>query len=702
MDEVPEIVVGIDIGGTFTDFVALNRRTAIVAQHKELTTPDEPQRAVLHGLDQLLQKMNVAMPAVAAIVHGTTLATNLLIERKGAQVGLLTTEGFADVVEIARERRFDAYNLAIEPPTPLVSAPFRREIVERTLADGTVAVLPSEESIRQAVEELRSLGCRTIAVAFLFAPVNPGNERTVRAVSNAVDPQLYVSLSSEVDGHLGEYERASTTVVNAYIQPTVSQYLARLEDSLLSGGYRNQLFVMLSGGGVARSTVAKEYPVRFIESGPVGGVMASASLAQRLGIPRVVAFDMGGTTAKIAVVNDYTPDTATSFEVARVEWHREGSGLPVRSPMVELIEIGLGGGSIARVDALGAVAVGPDSAGAMPGPACYGRGGRQPTNTDADVVLGYIDPVAIAGGSVAINKEAAQAAIGTLADALQTSIEECAWAIHCVANEEMAISARLHLMERGYEPRDFALVVSGGAGPVHAGRLAEILEISRVVYPLGAGVMSALGFVTSPVGISVGRPVDHLLDDIDADQAIELLNGLEQDAREECRHAGVVEDAVSIERLCRVSCQGQRDELEVELDIDPSAAEDLKTELVLAISHQFARTYKALFGIERPAVPLHVTGWRVVAQGPSASFSFIGERRADGVSDNACATRRAYFPEGDGWTDVPVMRRSDLVPGATFAGPVIVEDPASTTVIGPNWQARVDGTTLAIVADKIA
>jgi N-methylhydantoinase A len=690
------IVIGVDIGGTFTDFVAIDRTTALIAPHKELTTPDQPEKAVLSGLQVLLSKLGVELADVNAIVHGTTLATNLLVERKGDRVGLITTRGFGDVIEIARERRFDPYRLAIEPPRPLVPPEFRREISERTRPDGTVETEPSDPEVRRAVVELRAADCRSLAVALLFSPANPGNERAIRDICDSVDPEIYVSLSSDIDNELAEYERTSTTVINAYIQPTLAEYLQMLEKTLASGGYPNQLFVMLSSGGVARSEMAREYPVRFIESGPVGGVMATASLARRLGLGRAVAFDMGGTTAKIAVVNDYEPETGKSFEVARVEWHRPGSGLPVRSPILELIEIGLGGGSIGRVDALGALAIGPDSAGASPGPACYERGGTNATTTDSDLILGYIDPVSIAGGMVTISKEAAQTAVGVLASALGSSVADCAWAMHRVANEEMAISARLHLMERGYRASDYALVASGGAGPVHAYRLAEILDMSTIVYPIGAGVMSALGFVTSPVSISVFRPRIEQLADIEDEVIRNEHASMEDEARSECVRAGIPAADISLEWYCRVSCQGQRDELEVRIDpADGSADETLGDQ----ITSEFARRYKALFGIQHPAVPLQVAGWRIVAKGPEAAFRFA--READTWQRPAgTRTRTAFFPEAGGWIVTPVVRRDELPPGAQVAGPLIVEEAESTLVIGPTWAGVVDETTLAIVVTK--
>src|SRR5258707_2910919 len=484
--------IGVDIGGTFTDLVWVDETTGAVRVGKLLTTPKDPSQAVEEGVVTLLHEAGAATTAVRALIHGTTLATNALIERKGARVGLLTTAGFRDAIEIGREGRYDMYDLFIDPPVPLVPRQLRVEVAERVQADGSVLRPLDEAQARAAVTQLGALGVEAIAICLLHAYRNPTHERALARLCAELMPGVPVSCSSDVVPEIREYERTSTPPANVYVMPLMSRYLDDLERKLQGLGIPGRLYVMMSAGGIGTPETAKRVPIRLVESGPAAGALAAARMARQGGMDRVLSFDMGGTTAKACVIDRGEPLLAREFDVARADGFKKGSGLPIRVPVVELIEIGAGGGSIARVDRMGLLKVGPDSAGADPGPACYGLGGREPTVTDADLLLGYLDADFFLGRRMRLDVEAARRAIETrVAQPLGLTVTEAAWGLHRVVNENMAAAARVHGIERGKDLRGYPLFAFGGAGPVHAWQVGRILRVPRRVLPPRAGAPPA-------------------------------------------------------------------------------------------------------------------------------------------------------------------------------------------------------------------
>ncbi len=510
--------LGIDVGGTFTDLVVVDEATGGLRVGKVLTTPKDPAHGVETGMVALLGEAGVATSDVQAVVHGTTLATNALIERKGARTALVMTEGFRDSVEIRHEGRYDMYDLFIDPPSPLVPRHLRREVSERLLADGSVLRPLDEEGARRVIRELIAEGVEAIAICLLHAYVNPVHERRLAELIREIAPDRPVSCSSEVVPEIREYERASTTSANVYVAPLLERYLEDLERRLAELGVPGQLYIMQSSGGIALPPTARRLPIRLVESGPAGGALAAALAARHRGERRMLSFDMGGTTAKACVIDDGAPLVAREFEVARADRFKKGSGLPVRVPVIEMIEIGAGGGSIARVDRLGLLKVGPDSAGADPGPACYNLGGRLPTVTDADLLLGYLDAEFFLGGRMPLDREAARRAIDEhVARPLGLDVIGAARGIHRVVNENMAAAARIHGIERGKDLRSYPLFAFGGAGPVHCWQMARILKVPRILLPFGAGAMSAYGLLAAPLTFDFVRTLRQRLDEADWD-----------------------------------------------------------------------------------------------------------------------------------------------------------------------------------------
>src|SRR5215831_495009 len=538
--------IGVDIGGTFTDLVWVDEGTGAVRVVKLLTTPKEPAQAVEQGVVTLLYEVGSAPGSVKSLIHGTTLATNAIIERKGAKTGLLTTAGFRDALEIGREGRYDMYDLFIDPPSPLVPRRLRLEVRERILADGSVLSPLDESSVRAALATLIAEGVEAIAVSLLHAYRNPAHERAVAALIERVAPGLPVSCSSDVVPEIREYERTSTTVANVYVMPLMARYLDDLERKLAEQGLRGNFYVMLSSGGIATPDTAKRVPVRLVESGPAAGALAAARVAREAGESRMLSFDMGGTTAKACVIDGGQPLIAREFEVARADRFKRGSGLPIRVPVIELIEIGAGGGSVARIDSLGLLKVGPESAGADPGPACYALGGREPTVTDADLVLGYLDPEFFLGGRMRLDVEAARRAIEErIARRLGLSLTEAAWGIHRVVNENMAAAARIHGIERGKDLRAYPLFAFGGAGPVHAWHVGRILKVPRILLPFGAGAISAWGLLVAPLAFDFIRTAPLRLDGADWSRINRLFAEMETEGRSVLRAAGVAEGEIT-------------------------------------------------------------------------------------------------------------------------------------------------------------
>ena len=687
--------IGVDIGGTFTDFVLVDEATGTMHFAKELTTPRDPSSAVLAGIRELLAMHGVLLGNVAGIVHGTTLATNAVIERQGAVTGMLTTAGFRDVLDMGRETRYDLFDLRLRFPDALVPRPLRRELEERVRYDGEIVRPLDVTTVDAAVDELVSAyRIEALAVCLLHAYANPAHEIAVRDRVRARHPTLAISTSSEVFPFMGEYERFTTTTINAYVQPMVERYLRRLADTLHADGFRGTLHVMTSAGGTMTFETARRFPVRLLESGPVAGALMSATVGRQLDRADLLSFDMGGTTAKGCIVLDHEPRKKYQFEVARMHEFKPGSGLPVRGPFIDMVEIGAGGGSIAEVDPRGLLRVGPRSAGADPGPACYGRGGTRPTLTDANLALGYLDPAFFNGGRMRLDAEAARAALGDgIARPLGLDLPEAAWGVHEVINEDVARAFRVHAAERGVDYRRCSMVAFGGSGPVHALRIARKLRIPSVVFPVGAGVMSAVGLLVSPLSFDVVRSRRVLLDELKATDFETQLDALIDEAARRLEETGLARAAVTLERRLDMRYEGQGFEIEVPVP-------DGETAHVLArLSERFERRYAELFAVTSATQPVEIVNWKVAAVGPRPAMADAYRPAADtGARAMRKGTRRAWFPEAGGWVECPVFDRYALRSGAALTGPALVEERESTCVIGPHDRLYVDAR-LNLVAD---
>ena len=555
---------GADIGGTFTDIIVVDSKSGRFQIGKVLTTPDDPSRAVEAGLVETLGTLGVTPAEVQHLIHGTTLVTNAIIERKGAKTALMTSAGFRDSVEIGRENRYELYDLMLEQPRPLVPRHLRFDIPQRTLADGSTLHELDEHHVAQLAKELAEHGVEAVAIVFLHSFANPTAERRARAVVQDVAPQLRVSDSADVVPEIREFERASTTIANVYVQKLVERYVTDLESRLAAIGFQGSFYLMLSSGGIATVKTVVDHPVRLLESGPAAGALAATAYGVAANHPDLISFDMGGTTAKICVIDRGQPLIAHDFEVDRIYRFKKGSGLPIKIPVIELLEIGTGGGSIARVDSLGLLKVGPDSAGADPGPVCYGLGGQEPTVTDVNLILGYLDPTYFLGGRMALDIEGARRAIeDRIARPLNMSVEEAAWGIYQVSNENMANAARVHALERGKDPRRFPLFAFGGAGPVHAYRIALALGSPLLLAPLGAGVTSTVGFLTAPLAFDFVRSWPSELGNVDWSQANALLAEMEAEGEELLRGSGVPATAISHRREVDMRYVGQGHEVRV-------------------------------------------------------------------------------------------------------------------------------------------
>ena len=681
--------IGVDIGGTFTDLVWVDDATGAVKVGKLLTTPKDPSQAVEQGVVTLLADAGGAAAEVRSVIHGTTLATNALIERKGARTGLLTTAGFRDAVEIGHEGRYDMYDIFIDSPAPLVPRHLRLEVTERMAADGRVLVPLDDGSARAAIARLRDAGAEAIAICLLHAYRNPVHERALEQLCAELAPGVPVSTSSEVVPEIREYERTSTTCGNVYVMPLMARYLDDLERKLHDLGIPGHFYIMLSSGGVATPATAKRVPIRLVESGPAAGALAAARMARELGEPKLLSFDMGGTTAKACVIDKGEPLLAREFEVARADRFKKGSGLPVRVPCIEMIEIGAGGGSLARVDRMGLLKVGPDSAGADPGPACYASGGQVPTVTDADLLLGYLDPGFFLGGRMRLDVEAARRAVEEkVARPMGLTTTEAAWGIHRVVNENMAAAARVHGIERGKDLRAYPLFAFGGAGPVHAWQVGRILKVPRVLVPFGAGAMSAYGLLAAPLAFDFVRTATQRLDAADWTQINALFGEMEEEGRAILRRAEVDATDITIRRTAEMRYTGQGHEVEVEVPAGTLSVASLAT-----ITANFESAYRALYSRTPLGVPIEALNFRVVVSGPVPEISVSGPKsgaRAARVALAPKSTREAYFPEARGYVDTPVYDRYALQPGAAFQGPAIIEERESTTVDGPGATLRVD------------
>ncbi|MBI3300565.1 MAG: hydantoinase/oxoprolinase family protein [Deltaproteobacteria bacterium] len=685
---------GVDIGGTFTDIFLLSEEGGEVAIGKVLTTPRDPAVAVVNGLRDLLTEQGIAPAAVTHLVHGTTLITNAIIERKGAKTGLITTKGFRDALEIGRERRYDIYDISLENPEPLVPRFLRREVNERLDNTGRVVTPLDPDEALEVIRGLMADGVEALAVCLLHSFRNPAHELLIKQLVAEHFSHIACSLSCEVMPEIREYERTSTTVANVYVKPLAQRYLDKLNADLRALGLPRDIFIMLSNGGITSCGVAGEYPIRLIESGPAAGALAAVFYSTRKKLDRVISFDMGGTTAKICLIDHGKPLLTTDFEAARVYRFKKGSGLPLKVPVIEMIEIGAGGGSIARVDKLGLLKVGPNSAGAEPGPVCYDRGGEEPTVTDADLVLGYLSPDYFLGGKMRLNLEKARQAIKEkVARPLNVDLLRAAWGIHQVVNENMANAARIHLVEKGRDPREYSLIAFGGAGPVHAYRVAERLKLKTLVCPLAAGVTSAFGMLTAPLAFDFVQSYVTSLSDLDFAVLERLYADMEARGRDLLAAAGV-EEEITLTRSADMRYLHQGFEIRVPLPPGRLTKDDLPA-LRRAFTEEYERLYKRL----NPGVEIEVVNWRLVASGPQPQITL---RPPEAAGRSLAAVRKGerpvYLPEHNGFVPCGVYDRYLLPVGATFSGPAIVEERECTAVIGPGAQASIDEEQNLVIA----
>ena len=681
--------IGVDVGGTFTDVVLAHEGALTTA--KVLTTPNAPDDAVLAGVDDVLARAGVDPGRVGLLIHGTTLATNAIIERKGALTALVTTEGFRDVLDIGYESRYDQYDITIEKPPALVPRERRLVVPERVDVHGRVLRPLDEAAVGTVAGELARLGVESVGIGFLHSYANPAHERRAREIIAAALPEVSITLSSEACPEVREYERFCTTAANAYVQPLMSSYLGRLRTRLEARGLACPVLLMTSGGGLASLDAAIRFPIRLVESGPAGGAILATRVAAEMGLDKVISFDMGGTTAKICLISDYTPQTAREFEVDREARFTKGSGIPLRIPVIEMVEIGAGGGSIARVDAMGRIAVGPDSAGADPGPAAYGRGGTAPTITDADIALGRIDPRRFAGGKIDIDVEAARRAIASdVAAPLGLDGRMAAFGITEMVDETMSNAARVHAVEQGKVAADHAVVAFGGAAPLHAGRFADKLGVDTIVVPTEAGVGSAVGFLRAPVAYEVVRSRNMRLRDFDPETANSIIDEMRAEALAVVR-SGAPDARLAEVRGAYMRYVGQGHEIFVTFPVRPLGPEDTRV-VQRAFDAEYARLYRRVI----PEAEVEVLTWAL-------TLSTEADRPVpvEDVAQRPAPAPLDHLPVPDLETgqehDVPLYWRADLAPGTRFDGPAIVAEDETSTFVTRRFAARVAANRYLVV-----
>jgi 5-oxoprolinase (ATP-hydrolysing)/N-methylhydantoinase A len=674
--------IGFDIGGTFTDFILLDSARSDIRLHKCLTTPHDPSVGALAGLAEIVAASGRMLGDVSEIVHGTTLVTNALIERRGARLGLITTAGFRDILEMGTEQRYDIYDLFLQYPEPLVPRRRRLEVPERMDRDGNAVVPLDLGAVREAARALAADGVEAVAVCFLHAYRNPVHERAAGEAIRAAFPDLAVSLSSDVVAELWEYQRLVTTCANAFVQPLMDRYIQRLERELRQRGFRGALRLMHSAGGLVSAETARAFPIRLLESGPAGGGLATAFFGQMAGMSDIISFDMGGTTAKACLIENGRATIAAEMEAARVHRFKRGSGLPIKAPVIDMIEIGAGGGSIAGIDEVGLLRVGPRSAGADPGPACYGRGGTEPTVTDANLLLGYYDPGFFLGGRMSLDRDAAERALASVGEKLGLSAIETAWGIHRVVTESMAAAARIHIVEKGRDPRRYAMVGFGGAGPAHAAGVARVLGVREVLVPPASGAASALGFLAAPLSFEQVRSHPMRLEAPGAAAAIDaVLAELEEDTRNKLTAAGVPENEIVVERTADMRLLGQLHEINVALGDGPADA--------VAIRAAFEAAYTARYTSLYTGGQVQIVSFRVRCRGamPQLTLTQAGQT---GAGAPRKGVRDAWF--GDGFVKTAVYDRYALTPGTMLPGPAIIEEREATTIVAPGDSVTVDAT----------
>lgn len=675
--------IAVDVGGTFTDIVVLDEKSHDLRTHKVLTSSDQPTVAIMAGIASL-EGPNNQLDTADRFLHATTLATNAVIERKGARTGLITTRGFRDVLSIQRSKRYDLYNLQMDKPEPLVPRELIEEVTERLLQDGNVLVPLDESDVRRAASALRAKGVDAIAIVFIHGYRNPDHELRAKSIVAEEYPSARCCTSFEVSPVFREYERTSTTVMNAYVMPRMESYLAHLGAALSEAKFAGQFQVMQSNGGLSSEEIIRKLPVRAIESGPAAGAVFASLYAEATGVPNLLSFDMGGTTAKACLIRQFRPSMTQLFEVDRKRMF-PGSGLSITTPSVDLVEVGAGGGSIARAR-LGGIAVGPESSGANPGPACYGLGGVEPTVTDANLVLGYLNPNYFLGGRMRIDPDAAERALrDSLCKELHLDVVEAAWGVHRIVNHNMAQALRLVSIERGYDPRTLPLMCFGGGGPLHGARLAADLSSRKVVIPKLAGVASSVGLLAADTVYESVRTRPVLLDTVNPASVRHIFSDLRREVRS-VLHSTVDEAEVTLVASADMRFLGQGYELNLELDTtgwSPSTAAHVRD--------AFAKHYAAIYGIAPPHEPVEVVQWRLGAVQRGSRLDLFRPPPEPSNNKPWKGQRRAYYPEAGGWITCDVFDRDALRPGDTLDGPAIIEERESTTMVLPgDAQLKVD------------
>ncbi|MBU3738590.1 MAG: methylhydantoinase, partial [Rhodoferax sp.] len=677
--------VGFDIGGTFTDFVLFDRLEGRVHLHKRLTSSDDPSRSALIGLEELMARAAISLADVGDIVHGTTLVTNAIIERKGgARLGLLTTAGFRDILEMGTEQRYDIYDLFLRFPEPLVPRDRRLELAERLDSQGRVIQALDDAEVRTRLAQLAAAGVNAVAVCFLHAYRNPVHEQQVAALAAREFPSLAVSLSSAVVPELSEYQRCVTTAANAFVQPLMGAYLDKLQRELALRGFAGALRLMHSAGGLMSPQTACAFPIRLLESGPAGGGLATAWFGRLAGHKDVISFDMGGTTAKAALIEDGQFEVMPMLEAARVHRFTKGSGLPIKTPVIDMIEIGAGGGSIAAIDELGLLKVGPHSAGSAPGPACYGQGGTEPTVTDACLLLGYYDPGFFLGGTMSLDLPAAERAMRRVAEPLGLTVPQAAWGIHALVVDSMAAAARVHLVEHGRDPRSFSMVGFGGAGPAHAVDVARALGVREVIIPPASGAASAFGFLAAPLSFEQVQSMPIELSNLQDGTAVnQVLQALESQGREPLRAAGVPDAEITVTRWADMRLVGQMHDIRV-----PLPAGTIGPAQVPMLRDLFVKAYRTRYTAVPPSARFEALNFRVNCAGPTPELAIAGALASGTSRESLKGQRMAWFE--DRFISTPVHDRDALQPGTRLAGPCIIEEREATTVVGPWDRVMVD------------
>jgi len=677
------IKLAADIGGTFTDIVLESGEKRWSG--KVLTTTSAPEQGVIEGIRLVLGQSGISPEEVDVFIHGTTLATNALIERKGAVTAFITTEGFRDILEQGYEKRFDHYDLMIDRSLPLVPRTRRYEVKERLSADGDVLLPLDESALAGLAKQLTADHVKAVAIGFLHAYAHDAHERRVRDVLQAALPgDVTICISSEVAPEIREFERFSTTAANAYVRPLMAGYLHRLRDELKAMKLSAPLFLMMSGGGLTTLETAARFPIRLVESGPAGGAILASEIAGECALPEVLSFDMGGTTAKICLLTDGEPERSRKFEIARAYRDMKGSGIPVRIPVIEMVEIGAGGGSIARVDRLSRITVGPDSAGSTPGPVCYGRGGVEPAVTDANLALGKIDPAYFAGGKIALDEAGAKAALQrNIGDRLGLKDFWPAAGVTEIVEENMANAARVHAIERGRDIAACTMIAFGGGAPLHACRLAEKVGVSRIIVPKGAGVGSAIGFLRAPVAYEITKSAVVSLETFDAERVNALLEGMTRDARAVVEPAlGGAKPLIHIIADCRYVGQGH--EIRVSVPLRTLTNRD-----GTKLKAEFERLYEQVYGLRIPNQEAEAITWSVTVSSKPIKAKAARKMTAK-PAPKPRSKRTIYDPALGKQVSAPVYWRFDMTPGSRIKGPAIIAEDETSTIVGANFSASIN------------